>query len=65
MKQFHYFVSYQYKNQEDYGFGQTNLVLKQLVSDAEQLDEIRNYLVDRFKFTSVVILNFILLREEA
>lgn len=64
MKHYHYFVSYQYNNFGDHGFGQVNLLLKERIKSAEQIDEIRKYLADRFSYQGVVLINFFLLREE-
>jgi hypothetical protein len=64
MKQCHYFVSFQYKNQGDSGFGQINLLLKDKVTGPEQIDELTAYLKDKFKHDGVVIINLILLKEE-
>ena len=64
MKQYHYFVSYQYKKSKDYGFGQVNLLLKETITRPEQVEEIRDHIQERYKFKGVVIINFLLLREE-
>ncbi len=64
MKQFHYFVSYQYNDSKDVGFGQINLLLKQQMKEPEQINEVRKYIESRFKYEGVVIINFILLKTE-
>lgn len=64
MKQYHYFVSYQYRTQGDSGFGQINLLLKDKVTGPEQIDELTAYLKNKFTHDGVVIINLILLKEE-
>ena len=64
MKRYHYFVSYQYNNLDDHGFGQINLLLKQPIIQAEQIEEVRKYLEETYRYNGVVLLNFMLLREE-
>lgn len=64
MKLFHYFVSFQYNNGEDRGFGQINLLMRDRIIEADQLEEIRDYLMKKFNYQGVVLINFQLLREE-
>jgi len=64
MKQYHYFISYHYKNQDDNGFGQAILLLAERISGSDQIDQLVSYLKDMFGYKNVVILNFIFLKEE-
>ena len=64
MKTYHYFVSYQYIREEDRGFGQVNLRLKQPIAGDEQIEDVRKYIEERFGFAGVVLMNFIMLKEE-
>lgn len=64
MKQYHYFVSYQYRDDKHSGFGQVNLLLQDRVSGPEQIDEITKYIQEKFKLSGVILLNIILLKEE-
>ena len=63
-KQYHYFISYQYRNQKESGFGQLNLLLNDRVSGPDQVDELIKHIRDRFQFNSVVLINLTLLNEE-
>jgi hypothetical protein len=64
MKQCHYFVSYQYIDKNNKGFGQVNLLLKEKITNPEQIDELVKYLTTRFNYQSVVIINILLLKTE-
>ena len=63
-KQYHYFISYQYRNKEESGFGQITLLLSVRVSGPNQIDELIEHIRNRFKFDSVVLINLMLLNEE-
>ncbi len=64
MKQYHYFISYQYIDENDKGFGQVNLLLREQVTEPEQIDELLDYIKTRFGYKSVVIINILLLKSE-
>lgn len=64
MKQYHYFISYQYINKNDKGFGQVNLLLAEQVNHPNQIDELINYIKSRFNHESVVIINILPLKVE-
>ncbi len=65
MKQYDYFVSYQYITLDgQYGFGQVELTLVKQIKNAENINEIRKHLTEKYSFQGVVIINFLLLQEK-
>jgi len=64
MKQYHYFVSYQYSKAKDQGFGQVNLLLAKSINEPKDIEGVQNYIKENNKFKNVVILNILLLKSE-
>ncbi len=64
MKQYHYFVSYNYSSESIiWGYGNAHIIRSVKMNNAEEIQSVADFIKAEYNFKAVVILNFIRIKK--